>query len=58
MLKGQRTRLFGALIAVLGVIETQADVIPADWRGWVLMATGIGVIVLRQITTTAPGAKA
>lgn len=57
MFKGNRTRLFGTIIAVLGVIETQADVIPADWRGWVLMATGIAVIVLRQVTTTAPGAK-
>jgi len=57
MFKGNRTRLFGTIIAALGVIETQANVIPEDWRGWVLMGTGVVIIVLRQLTTTAPGAK-
>lgn len=55
-LKGNRTRIVGALIAILGVVEMYArEVIPADYQGLVLMSIGILMIVLRQITTTPPG---
>lgn len=56
-LKGNRTRLFGATIAILGVVETYArEVVPDEYQGMVLMAVGIAIIILRQITTTPPGA--
>lgn len=58
MLKGNRTRLFGVAISILGLVETYArEIIPADYQGYVLFATGVMIIILRQITTTVPGQK-
>jgi membrane-bound ClpP family serine protease len=58
-LKGNRTRIVGALIAILGVVEMYArEVIPADYQGLVLMSIGILMIVLRQVTDTPPGKAA
>lgn len=58
LFKGNRTRVFGALISILGVIEMYArEVIPADYQGYTLMAIGVAVIILRQVTTTPPGEK-
>lgn len=55
-LKGNRTRLFGVLLMILGVVEQYArEVVPQDKQGLVLMVVGIVVIILRQITTTPPG---
>lgn len=55
-LKGNRTRLFGTLLMILGVVEQYArEVVPQEYQGLVLMAVGIVVIILRQITTTPPG---
>jgi uncharacterized membrane protein len=55
-LKGNRTRLFGILLMILGVVEQYArEVVPQDKQGLVLMVIGIVVIILRQITTTPPG---
>lgn len=56
-LKGNRTRIFGALIAILGVVETNAQVVPDEYRGYLLMATGIAAIILRQFTNTPAGKK-
>lgn len=57
-LKGNRTRLFGILLMILGVVEQYArEVVPQEYQGMVLMAVGIAVIILRQITTTPPGAS-
>ena len=56
LFKGNRTRAFGTLILVLGVVEQYArEVIPDAYQGLVLMGTGIAIIILRQITTTPPG---
>lgn len=56
--KGQRTRIFGAIVSILGVVELYArEVIPDAYQGLTLMLIGIIVIILRQITTTPPGEK-
>lgn len=56
MLKGQRTRILGTLIMILGVIEMYArEVIPDAYQGFVLMGIGIAIIILRQLTNTPPG---
>ena len=58
LFKGNRTRVFGALISILGVVELYArEVIPDEYQGYTLMVIGIVVIVLRQLTTTPPGEK-
>lgn len=58
MFKGNRTRLFGMLIMILGVIELYArEIFPPEWQGPVLVTIGIVVIILRQLTTTPPGRK-
>jgi hypothetical protein len=57
-LKGQRTRLFGTIVSILGVVELYArEVIPDAYQGYILMGIGIAVIILRQITTTPPGER-
>ncbi len=57
-LKGNRTRIFGTAILVLGVVQEYArEVIPAEWQGLTLAAVGIAIVVLREITSTAPGTK-
>jgi hypothetical protein len=61
-LKGHRTRIFGTLVAVLGLVETYDDqivrqLVPENYQGLMMLAIGAGVIILRQITTTPPGAK-
>lgn len=56
MFKGQRTRILGTIIMILGVVETYArEVIPPDYQGLILMVIGIAIIILRQMTTTPPG---
>lgn len=58
LFKGNRTRLFGTAILILGVVEQYArEVIPAEWQGVTLMGVGIAVIILRQVTSTPPGEK-
>ena len=58
MFKGNRTRLLGTLIMILGVIELYArEIFPPEWQGYVLVTIGIAVIILRQLTTTPPGRK-
>lgn len=57
-LKGNRTRIVGTLISILGVVEMYArEVIPDQYQGGALMAAGILMILLRQMTTTPPGQK-
>ena len=54
-MKGWRTQAFGVLVAVLGVVQIYApEVLPDAWRPWAMMAIGIAIIVLREITTTRP----
>jgi hypothetical protein len=58
LFKGNRTRLFGTVVMILGVVETYArEVIPEAYQGATLMVIGITVIILRQVTTTPPGEK-
>ena len=62
MLKGNRTRLFATLVGVLGLVETAypdivRQMVGPQYQGLVLLCIGIGIFVLRQITTTPPGAK-
>lgn len=50
-----RTMIFAALLAALGVIETQfrliAHLIPAELHGLVLIVIAVAVAVLRVVTT-------
>ncbi len=60
MLKGNRTRLFGLLVLLMGVLEqltpdTISQVVPPEYQGSVVAGIGILVIILRQITSTPPG---
>lgn len=55
-MKGNRTRLFGVSIMCLGVIEQYArEIVPAEWQGLLLTGVGMGVIILREFTTTPAG---
>lgn len=61
-MKGNRTRLFGALVFAYGVLEALnpsliAGAFPAEYRGLIMAGIGIAVVILRQLTTTAPGKK-
>ncbi len=57
-LKGYRTQLFGLMIAILGLLEQYArEVFPEEWQGFILLAVGIAIIILREITNTAPRRK-
>lgn len=59
-MKGNRTRLFSVAVFALGLVETidpnmLAGLLPAEYRGFVLIGIAVAVFVLRQITTTPPG---
>lgn len=59
-MKGNRTRLFGALVFAYGVLSalspaTLAAVFPAQYQPLVVAGIGVAVVVLRQVTTTPPG---
>ena len=51
-----RTMLFAALLAVLGIVETQfaliSPLIPDAWHGAVLIVIAAIVAALRAVTTT------
>ena len=54
--KGNRTRIYGTGILILGVVQQYAsDIIPDQYLGIVLAGVGIGVVILRELTNTAPG---
>lgn len=62
LLKGWRTRLFSALVAIYGAIELIDPHLIADalgvgtqGRAIIIIAIAVCVYALRQITTTAPG---
>lgn len=60
MLKGQKTRIFGVLVILLGLLEALdpsmvATLVPVDYQWAITPAIGFLIIVLRQITTTPPG---
>lgn len=46
-----RTVIFGAVIATLGVVEANAQIIPAEMRGYTITAIGIATVWLRLLTT-------
>ena len=58
-MKGWRTLLFGAAVALVGVIEAfdWASVIPDKAEGFVLPLIGVAIMYLRKITTTPLGQK-
>lgn len=61
-LKGNRTRLFATIVGALGIVETYnpdivRQLVPAEYQGLTLCLIAVGIFVLRQITTTPPGAK-
>lgn len=58
-MKGWRTLLFSALIALIGVVEAfdWVEVIPEQYHGWAITLIGVIVAYLRKITTGAIGSK-
>lgn len=56
-MKGYRTFLFGAAVALLGTAQALdwAQVMPAENAGVVVAAIGGVIMVLRAITNTGPG---
>ena len=58
MLKGNRTRIVGAAVAILGLVEVYGrEMVPEQYQGWTLFIAGALMIILRQITNTPPGGK-
>jgi hypothetical protein len=54
MMKGWRTRLLGVLIGIGGLVQMYQDVIPQKYVGPILLGLGVAVIILRELTDTAP----
>lgn len=54
-LKGNRTRLVGAAIAILAVIDGLGDILPEWARPIALGLSGALMIYLRQISNTPAG---
>lgn len=46
-----KTLWFSALLAMLGALEANAQIIPAAWQGYVLIAAASVSAVLRVLTT-------
>lgn len=57
MMKGWRTLIFGAAVAIIGVMEAfdWTTVIPEQYQGWALGIIGVVIIWLRKVTNTAIG---
>lgn len=58
MLAGYRTLIVAVALAALGAVQQVglADVIPAEWSGFIMMAIGFVVAWLRTMTTGPIGA--
>jgi len=56
-MKGYRTLIIGALVAVFGIAEgfNWIDILPAEWANFVIGAVGVIMMYLRKITTTPVG---
>jgi hypothetical protein len=55
-MKGFKTMLFAALLAVFGALQValptvQASIRP-DWYGWIMLAIAVAVALLRVITSS------
>jgi hypothetical protein len=61
MLKGYRTLIAAALVAVVGALQglDWTSLLPANPRaaGWVVTALGIAMMALRAVTTTPVASK-
>ena len=60
VIKGSKTIDFGTLILLLGVVDQNLPLVREQlggWYGWIMMGIGLGVIVLRKMTTTPLGDK-
>lgn len=58
MLKGNRTRILGVAVACLGVIQQYArQIVPEAYQDYLLVAVGIAIIILRELTNTPAGRK-
>ncbi len=56
LIKGSKTLDFGTLVLGMGVIEQNLPLVReqlGNYYGWIVMGIGVGVIVLRKMTTTA-----
>jgi len=55
-LKGNKTRILGAAVAVLGVVEMYVrEVVPPEYQGMVLMGIGVAIVIFRELTNTPAG---
>ena len=56
IIKGSKTIDFGTVILGMGVVEQNLPLVReqlGDYYGWIVMGIGVGIIVLRKMTTTA-----
>ncbi len=60
MLKGYRTLIVNALMAVLPILDMTEvrDILPAAWLPWYALGMAVVNMGLRAITTTPMGQKA
>lgn len=62
MLKGNRTRVFGILVILLGVFEgidpaIVATIVPPEYQWLITPVIGAAIIILRELTTTPAGQR-
>lgn len=54
--KGSRTLIIGTAISILALFDQYArEIVPDEFQGWFLFGSGLLMIGLRLITTTAVG---
>ncbi len=56
IIKGSKTIDFGTIILGMGVVEQNLPLVReqlGNYYGWIVMGIGVGIIVLRKMTTTA-----
>lgn len=62
---GWKTRVYGALVFLAGLLEGVRQMLESQNLGWltpqsaggIMLGVGVAIVVLRQVTTTAPGRK-
>lgn len=56
-MKGYRTLIIGAIIAILGIAEglDWVNLVPQEWADFIIGGIGLAMMYLRKITTTPIG---
>lgn len=54
LIKGSKTMDFGTVVIAMGVVEQNLPLIRdqlGDYYGFIVMGVGVGIIILRKLTT-------